>query len=109
MSTLRVIKPGLLTTIQDLGRWGLQSRGVPVGGPMDVPSHRLANALVGNRRDAATLEVTIAGPELEFDDDRIVAVTGGQFEIAIDGRPVAGGTALKVGCGSRLIVGRRVR
>ncbi|PWT86254.1 MAG: KipI antagonist [Blastocatellia bacterium] len=109
MSTVRVIKPGLLTTIQDLGRWGLQSRGVPVGGPMDVPSHRLANALVGNRRDAATLEVTITGPELEFDDDRIVAVTGGQFEIAIDSHPVAGGTALKVGCGSRLIVGRRVR
>jgi biotin-dependent carboxylase-like uncharacterized protein len=109
MSHLRVIKPGLLTTIQDLGRWGLQSRGVPVGGPMDVRSHRLANALVGNPPDAATLEVTMTGPELEFDDERIVAVTGGQFEITIAGRAVPGGTALKVGSGSRLIVGGRVR
>ena len=57
-----VIKPGMLTTIQDLGRWGFQSRGVPVAGPMDAWSHRLANALAGNRPDAATLEVTLLGP-----------------------------------------------
>jgi antagonist of KipI len=109
MSALHVIKPGLLTTIQDLGRWGLQSRGVPVAGPMDLPSHRLANALVHNRSDAATLEVTITGPELEFEDDRIVAVTGAEFEIAIDGRPVPNSTASLVGAGSRLVLGHRRR
>src|SRR4051794_28140357 len=47
-SSVRVVKPGLLTTVQDLGRWGWQSRGVPVAGPMDPFSHRRANALVGN-------------------------------------------------------------
>ena len=61
---LRVIRGGMLTTIQDSGRWGFQSRGVPVAGPMDPVSHRLANALVGNDASAATLEVTLLGPEL---------------------------------------------
>ena len=65
MSSVRVIRGGMLTTIQDSGRWGYQSRGVPVAGPMDPLSHRLANALVGNDRRAATLEVTLLGPELE--------------------------------------------
>ena len=55
MASLRVITPGMLTTIQDLGRWGWQGRGVPVAGPMDPRSHRLANTLVGNEIDAATL------------------------------------------------------
>ena len=53
MSSVRVIRGGMLTTIQDSGRWGYQSRGVPVAGPMDPVSHRLANALVGNDRGAA--------------------------------------------------------
>src|SRR5205085_7319746 len=62
MSLLRILKPGLLTTVQDRGRWGLQSRGVPVSGPMDERAHRIANALIGNPADAATLEVTLLGP-----------------------------------------------
>ena len=70
MPDILVIKPGMLTTVQDLGRWGLQARGVPVAGPMDPWSHRLANALVGNDRAAATLEITLLGPELEFEDER---------------------------------------
>ena len=56
---------------------------------MDPVSHRLANALVGNDRDAATLEVTLLGPELEFDDERLVAVAGAEFELTLDGRAVA--------------------
>ena len=54
---------------------------------MDPVSHRLANALVGNDRDAATLEITLIGPELEFDDERLVAVAGAEFELTLDGRP----------------------
>ena len=61
------MRPGLLTTVQDLGRWGNQVVGVPVAGPMDSYSHRLANLLVGNGGDAATLEVTLIGPELQFE------------------------------------------
>ena len=83
MSELRVLTPGLLTTIQDLGRWGFQSSGVSVAGPMDVYAHRLANALVGNRDGDATLEVTLVGPELECDDERVIAMTGAEFELSV--------------------------
>jgi len=109
MSGIRVIRSGMLTTIQDSGRWGYQSHGVPVAGPMDPVSHRLANALVGNDRDAATLEVTLLGPELEFEDERVVAVTGADFEITLDGKPAQAGSAFVVAAESRLRFGRRRR
>jgi antagonist of KipI len=65
MPQLIVVRPGMLTTVQDLGRWGRQGDGVPVAGPMDPYSHRLANRLVGNEDTAAALEITLIGPELE--------------------------------------------
>ena len=80
-----VLRAGLQTTVQDEGRWGYQSRGVPVAGPMDPFSHRLANALAGNPRSAAVLEVSLTGPELEFDDERVVAVAGAVFSLSVDG------------------------
>ena len=107
MSGLRVIKPGMLTTIQDAGRWGLQSRGVPVAGPMDPVSHRLANALVGNDRLAATLEVTLLGPELEFEDERLVSVAGADFELSLDARSAPSHAPFIVSAGSRLRFGAR--
>jgi KipI family sensor histidine kinase inhibitor len=85
---LTVLKPGLLTTIQDLGRWGSQDRGVPVAGPMDVVSHRLANAAVGNSPDAATLEITLLGPELRFEQDAVFAIGGADLQPALDNRAV---------------------
>jgi antagonist of KipI len=106
---IRVIKPGMLTTVQDLGRWGLQSRGVPVAGPMDPVSHRLANALIGNDRRAATLEVTLLGPELEFEDDRQVAIAGAVFEVRINDAVVASDRPCVVTAGSRLRFGARRR
>ena len=109
MSSLIVIKPGLLTTIQDRGRWGWQAQGVPVAGPMDPCSHRLANALAGNDAGAATLEVTMIGPELEFEDERVVSVAGAEFEISVDGRSVPANSAFMVSSGSRLRFGARRR
>jgi antagonist of KipI len=109
MGALLVIKPGMLSSVQDRGRWGFQSRGVPVAGPMDPFSHRLANALVGNPADSATLEVTLLGPELEFDDDRIVAVAGGEFDVALDGQSIGMRTAVVARAGSRLRIGARRR
>jgi antagonist of KipI len=109
MSAVRVVKPGMLTTIQDRGRWGLQSRGVPVAGPMDPVSHRLSNALVGNEAEAASLEVTLLGPELEFEDERVVAVTGAQFELAMDGRSMPMHAPFIVPAHSRLRFGARFR
>ena len=109
MSSVYVVKPGLLTTVQDRGRWGSQSFGVSVSGPMDSYSHRLANAIAGNDAGAATLEVTLSGPELEFDETRTVAVTGAEFELTVDRRPVAMRSGLDVSAGSVLRFGRRVR
>jgi antagonist of KipI len=99
----------MLTTVQDTGRWGFQSRGVPVAGPMDPCSHRVANALVGNTRDAAVLEITLLGPELEFDSERIVAIAGAEFEVTLDGRSVPTHAPFLVPSRARLKFGQRHR
>jgi antagonist of KipI len=104
-----VVKPGMLTTVQDAGRWGFQSRGVPVAGPMDPVSFRLANAIVGNRRDASALEVTLLGPELIFEDARTIAVTGAEFDITVDDVEVSLNASVTVPGGGRLRFGRRRR
>ena len=106
---VHVVKPGLLTTVQDRGRWGFQALGVSVAGPMDPVSHRIANAMAGNAGDAAALEVTLVGPELAFDDERIVAVAGAEFEIAIDRQAVSGASSFVVPAGATLRFGRRLR
>jgi biotin-dependent carboxylase-like uncharacterized protein len=109
MSAVRVVKAGMLTTIQDRGRWGLQGRGVPVAGPMDPVSHRLANALVGNNADAATLEITLIGPQLEFEDERMIAVTGAEFDLMLDGKPMPLHAPFVAAAESQLRFGARSR
>lgn len=104
-----VLRPGLQTTVQDMGRWGFQSQGVPVAGPMDPFSHRLANALVGNPRTAATLEIALLGPELEFDDERVVAVAGAEFALTIDDGLAPHAQAFVVPAKSRLRFNARPR
>lgn len=106
---MTVLRPGLFTTVQDRGRWGFQSLGVPVAGAMDPVSFRLANALVGNPSSQAALEVTLDGPELEFHDDRIVAVCGAEFSLRLDDRAVVGGAPIRIEAGSRLRLADRVR
>ena len=109
MASLLVVKPGMQTTVQDRGRWGWQSRGVPVAGPMDPWSHRVANALVGNSPDAATLEATLVGPVVGIDAERVMAVVGAQFELTIDGQPVPQDAPVVASAGSCLRFGRRLR
>jgi antagonist of KipI len=76
---------------------------------MDPRAHRLANALVGNPADAAALEITFVGPEVEFDDERLVAVTGAEFELSVDGRAERMNSAFSVHVGSVLRCGPRRR
>jgi antagonist of KipI len=83
---LRVVRPGLFTTVQDLGRSGYQHLGVPASGAMDHASHRWANALAGNAADDATLESTLVGPELHVRGDLRIAVTGAEGAIVVDGK-----------------------
>lgn len=85
---IRVVKPGLLTTIQDLGRYGYQRFGVLVNGAMDTYSHRITNLLVGNAESKATLEITLIGPHLRFEADTIIAIGGADLSPTIDGNPI---------------------
>lgn len=105
--TIEVLKPGALTTLQDLGRRGFQKLGVPVNGAMDERAHRLANALVGNPPGHATLEVTLMGPTLRFAADAVVAVTGADLDARINGEPLPQNKATAVTAGSELAFGRR--
>jgi len=82
---IRVIKPGLSTTVQDLGRPGYYHIGIPLSGGMDRFALRSANLLVGNPEDAAVLEAAFLGPELEFTSDATVAVTGAELPPKVDG------------------------
>ena len=87
--TIRVLRPGLLMTVQDLGRHGHQHVGLCPGGAMDPISLMLANALVGNDAGAAALEITVLGPDLEFRRETLVALVGAEFETEIPlNRPV---------------------
>lgn len=108
MRAVIIERAGMLTTVQDLGRWGHQRFGVPVSGPMDPWSHRRANRLVGNDDDAASLEVTLMGPTLRFEADAVFAVTGAEFELTVDDRPVPSHTSCRAGATSVLRFGRRL-
>lgn len=103
-----VVRPGLLTTVQDLGRWGHQAVGVPVAGAMDTRSLRWANALAGNDVAAAALEVTLLGPTLRARGGTIrAAVAGAAFDVQVDGAPVVTADAFQVPDGALLQIGQR--
>lgn len=85
---ITIIKPGLLDSIQDLGRHGYQKYGVVTSGAMDGWAHRIANLLVGNNEKDSTLEITLIGPEIRFEEDSLIALCGGDFQPTIDGIPV---------------------
>ncbi|WP_232698756.1 5-oxoprolinase subunit C family protein [Brevibacillus daliensis] len=84
--SIQVLKPGLLTTIQDQGRAGYQRFGVVTSGTMDVVAMRVANLLVGNDEYAPVLEMTLVGPKLRFQKDTLLAITGGDLTAKVYGR-----------------------
>ena len=100
--TLTVVKPGLLTTVQDLGRPHAAASGVSPGGPMDRFAHTAANLLVGNDRSAGALECTVAGPSLLNDAKCVVAVTGGDLGAAVNGHPIPMWTGVALDAGDEL-------
>ena len=85
---VRVLKGGMLTTVQDLGRTGYQSQGFGVSGVMDVRSFKIANLLLDNPENEAVLEFTLMGPTLEFTSETIIAITGGDFQPQVNGKPI---------------------
>ena len=109
MPALTVVRPGMFTTVQDLGRWGYQAFGVPPSGAMDLYSHRRANRLVGNDDRLATLEATLIGPEIAFEQEVDFAVAGAEFVLTLDGHMVGTDQALTAKGGSLLKFGERRR
>ena len=102
---LKVHRAGILSTLQDRGRYGYQRFGVPVGGVMDDYSHRLANLLVDNPEDEATLELTLAGPCVEFTEDALVAICGADLAPSVAGRNVPAARPVLIKAGSLLDFG----
>lgn len=100
--TIKVINPGLLTTIQDLGRPGYFHLGIPISGAMDRLAIRAANLLVGNDQGAAALETVFMGPQLEFERDAVVAVTGAELPPLVDGHEKETWTSFKIRAGQVL-------
>ena len=111
---IRVLKGGMMTTVQDLGRTGYQSQGFSVSGVMDVRSFKIANLLLDNPENEAVLEFTLIGPTLEFTSETIISITGGDFRSQINGKPAKMYTAIymrseerrvgkecRIGCRSR--------
>ncbi|HSN18898.1 MAG TPA: biotin-dependent carboxyltransferase family protein [Gammaproteobacteria bacterium] len=103
---IKVLQPGRLTTIQDLGRNGYAHMGVPASGAVDIFDLRVANRLVGNPDGEAALEITAEGPVLRFTEAAHVALTGGKLEALLDGEPVPMYQTLAVKAGGELACGR---
>jgi biotin-dependent carboxylase-like uncharacterized protein len=99
---IKVLHPGLATTVQDLGRPGYFHLGIPIGGAMDRLALRAANLLVGNPESAAALEAVFMGPKLEFTQAAVVAVTGADMPVLLDGVAQPGWTAFGVTAGQVL-------
>ena len=99
MAVLSILRPGMFTTVQDLGRWGFQSRGVPVSGAMDWYSHRLANRLLGNDRRRGDARSHVDGPADRFEAAAAFAVTGAEFRLTLDDAPVEMNRAIEATAG----------
>ncbi|MCF3639605.1 biotin-dependent carboxyltransferase family protein [Rhizobium sp. TRM95111] len=102
---VKVITPGLATSVQDLGRPGCYHVGIPEGGGMDRFATRIANLLVGNDPGAAVLEATFMGPELEFTAPAVIAVTGGELPPKVNGEERPTWESFAVNAGDRLSFG----
>jgi biotin-dependent carboxylase-like uncharacterized protein len=99
---IRIQSPGLLTTVQDTGRFGEYAIGMPPSGAMDTFSYQVGNYLVGNEEGAAGLEVTYFGPQIEFTEDTVIAVTGAEMPPKINGDEAPAWETLAVEAGDVL-------
>ena len=99
---IRIGSPGLLTTVQDTGRFGEYAIGMPPSGAMDTFSYGVGNYLVGNEDGAAGLEITYFGPTIEFTEDTVIAVTGAEMPPKINGEEAPTWETLAVEAGDVL-------
>jgi antagonist of KipI len=101
-----VTRAGFLTSVQDLGRTGFREFGVSTSGALDPFALRVANLLVGNDEGTAGLEITLGGLQLRFNDERIAAWCGGEFDVRIGSRPLPAGHVAHLQAGDECKFGR---
>ncbi len=106
-AVLRVIEPGLFTTVQDLGRPHAVAAGVPPGGAMDRFAHTAANLIAGNDPGEAALECALSGPHLLAEHACLIAITGADFEPQVNGKAAPMWTGMFLAAGDRLTFGGR--
>ena len=105
MPRIQVIKSGYYDTLQDLGRLGMTSFGVPISGVMDVISAKMANALLENSHDCAVLEMTLTGPTLLFQKETIIAISGADMSPKLNEKPVRLQSKININTGDILSFG----
>ena len=105
MSCVRVISPGFLTTVQDLGRFGYAHLGISAAGAADVLSLRLGNLIVGNSENAPALEMTLVGAEIEFPEASIIALAGADMKPTLDEQSIPMWTSISINPGQVLKCG----
>jgi biotin-dependent carboxylase-like uncharacterized protein len=88
VAIFEVLEPGILTTIQDLGRYGFSQFGVPPSGALDTFSFRVGNLLVGNKGEEAALEITLMGLRIKALKEVVISITGGDLSPALNGEPL---------------------
>lgn len=104
-AVFEVFQPGPYTTVQDLGRFGWQQFGVPPSGMLDRFAGRVANILVGNPDAAALLELTLSGPSLKVLSPAVIALTGAEMPMTVNGRRIEGWQAAALQPGDRVDIG----
>lgn len=106
---IEILTPGIMASVQDLGRMGLRSLGVGVAGAMDERALRIANLLVGNPEGAAGIEITLGGFRLRFNHDTVFALTGADAGATLDGLPVPAWWVRRARAGQVLSAGMATR
>lgn len=106
---IKVLYPGFYSSIQDLGRKECQYFGVPVSGAMDLYAAKMANSIIGNDTNCAVLEITMAGPRLEFKSDTVISITGANLSPSINGISAKNNRAINIYRGDILSFGKAIK
>jgi len=104
--SLYFIKPGMQTSIQDLGRQGQMHNGISRSGAMDPIALKMANWLVSKPLDSAVIEITLVGPVIRFEQDMFIAITGAKFEVSLNNNIVFNNAIIQVSSGDILSFGK---
>lgn len=100
---IHIVKPGMFTTLQDLGRTGHQDAGISFGGAMDKEAHKIANELLDNPHNTPTLEMTLVGAEILFEGNGQIAISGADMNAELNGQPAPMYQTMDIKDGDRLV------